>query len=177
MAAPGGAKAPDYRPRPAAGAGAAANRQDLTDGRHAGVGQTDVTGAPTPPVTGTGGAYGQRQELTQLAGGTPMAGRRGSPVPGSSPPPSGGGPDQADEPVLPPLATMPDGVTAAYTDADVQQLELLLPYLHQMAAQPDASDGVRELFNLAGEVVVNHQAATQPVPQPLGPAPEWSGGP
>jgi hypothetical protein len=143
-------------------------------------GTAPVTGAPTPPVTGTGGAYGQRQELQNLAGGAPMAGRgRGGRAPGPSATPAGPQPAIAPEdaePTLPPLAAMPEGVTAAYSDADIQELEQMLPVLHLMAAQPDASDGVRELFNLAGEVVLNHQQASAPVPSPLGPAPEWSGG-
>lgn len=156
-----------------------ANRADLTDGRHAGVGQTAITGAPTPPATGTGGAYGQRQELQGLLGGAPAAGRgraaAGAPSPqGGGTPPLGVPEDQ--QPTLPPLATMPQGVTATYTDADIQELEQMLPVLHLMAAQPDASDGVRELFNLAGEVVLNHQQASAPIPTPLGAAPEWSQG-
>ena len=175
MAGQGGAKAPDYAPRPPAGPGAMANRQDLSSGAGAQPGTAPITGAPTTPVTGTGGAYGQRQELQNLAAGAPMTAARGRGAGASAPRPSSnsGLPALGDEePTLGPLSPMPNGITATYSPDDVRELEQLLPILHMMAAQPDASDGVRELFNLAGEVVLNNQDVGTAVPTPLGPAPD-----
>ena len=175
MAGQGGPKAPDYAPRPPAGPGALANRQDLTMGTGAQPGTAPITGAPTPPVTGTGGDYGQRKELQSLAGGAPMAGRgRGAPTASRAiPTGTGSGADQGEpEPTLPPLATMPEGMTAVYTPDDVRELEQWLPVLHLMASQPDATDFVKEMFHQAGEVVLANQQAGMTPPTMLGPAPD-----
>lgn len=136
-------------------------------------GTAPITGAPTPPVTGTGGDYGQRAELQSLAAGAPMsaAARGAPPAPRAA---TTGMPALGDgqEPTLPPLAPMPEGSTAVYTADDVRQLEDALPYMQLMAAQPDASDYVRELFHQAGEVVLNHQEVGRTPPTMLGPAPD-----
>lgn len=165
MAGKGGAQAPDYRPRPAPGPGAAANRQDMSDGRHAGPGSTPISGAPTPPVTGTGGPYGQRQELQQLAGGAPMRppapGRGGSPAPVM--PPGLSGPDEIEAP-LPLLPPVPPEAMAAYSPADIRGLEQLLPILRRMAMQPDAGAAIQDLFDLTGEIILH---ANTPTPPPI----------
>lgn len=164
MAGRGGAQAPDYAPRPAPGPGAAANRSDMSDGRHAGPGTTPISGAPTPPVTGTGGAYGQRQELRQLAAGAPM--RPGAPPGGGGGapimPPELVGPGEV-EPSLPLMAPLPPAAMAAYTPADIRGLEQLLPTLRVLAMQPDASEAILDLFDLVGEVVLHGNTPREPV--------------
>jgi hypothetical protein len=163
--------APDYAPRPAAGPGRMANRQDLSDGRHAGPGTTPITGAPT---VGTGAPYGQRAELEQLQRQAPTATgappRAGAPSPSSFPELA---PASQDAP-LPPLAPVPDQVLAAYDPAAVQHLLEMLPDVQEVAAQPDAGPAITEFAELLAEIALAVTPRTPP-PAWIGPSPERAG--
>ncbi len=182
MAGRGGAQAPDYAPRPPAGPGAMANRQDMTTG--ATRQQTGMNRHPAVPVTGNDGPYGQRTQLEQLAGGAaragvappgrPPAAGRGAKAPPGLLDQLGGGQEQ--EEFLPPVAPLAGDAFAAYDPAMLRQLEQLLPIFTQMAADPSAGPEVALLAQLAADVIMhNQEVLAAPPPTWLGPAPERQG--
>lgn len=183
MAGRGGAQAPDYKPR-VGGVGRNAQRMDMTRGTGARPGQSAVNRAPTVPVTGTDGPYGQRSQLEGLAGGAaragvappgrpPAAGRAPKPGPGILDQLGAGGEEEAYLPAPAPLET---DAFEGYSPAALRQLEQYLPMFVGIAADPSAGPEVALLAQLAAEIVGhNHDALAAPPQQYIGPAPDRLG--
>jgi len=185
MAGRGGAQAPDYKPR-VGGVGRNAQRMDMTRGTGARPGQSAVNRAPTVPVTGTDGPYGQRSQLEQLAGGAARAGV----APPGRPPAAGRAPKVGpgimeqlgaagqgeEEAYLPAPAPLADDAFAGYSPAALRQLEQYLPMLVEIAADPSAGPEVAMLSQLAAEIVAHNQEVLAAPPQNyIGPAPDRLG--
>jgi hypothetical protein len=182
MAGRGGPQRPDYKPR-VGGVGAAAQRMDMTRGTAAHPGQSAVNRAPTVPVTGNEGPYGQRAQLEGLAGAAPRAGQAS---PGRRPgaPPKVGpgimdqmtaGAEEQEQP-LAPVAPLEEDAFAGYSPQALAQLERYLPLFTQLAADPSAGPEVAMLAQLAAEIVTHNQEALAAPPQQyIGPAPERLG--
>jgi len=184
MAGRGGAQAPDYKPR-VGGVGRNAQRMDMTRGTGASPGTSAINRAPTVPVTGNDGPYGQRSQLEQLAGGAaragvappgrpPAAGRAPKVGPGIMEQLGAGG--QEEEAYLPPPAPLEDDAFAGYSPATLRQLEQYLPMLTEIAADPSAGPEVALLAQLAADIVTHNQEVLAAPPQQyIGPAPDRLG--
>jgi len=182
MAGRGGAQAPDYKPR-VGGVGRNAQRMDMTRGTGASPGTSAINRAPTVPVTGTDGPYGQRSQLEGLAGAAPRAGQA-SPGrrPGAQAKPGPGIMEQLgagqgeEEAFLPPPAPLEDDAFAGYSPQALRQLEQYLPMLVAIAADPSAGPEVALLSQLAAEIVEHNQEVLAAPPQQyIGPAPDRLG--
>lgn len=183
MAGKGGPQAPDYKPR-VGGVGAAAQRMDMTRGTGARPGTSAINRAPTVPVTGTGGPYGQRTQLEGLAGAVPRTGASPPgrpPAAGRAPKPGPGildqlGAGQEEEAYLPAPAPLELDAFQGYSPAALRQLEQYLPMLVGIAADPSAGPEVALLAQLAAEIVGHNQDVLAAPPQTyIGPAPERLG--